>query len=602
MKNFIKNIGGIYSILFLGLILVLSNCEMDPKFEDFVPDYTFSIIRSFEANGQDADIDHTNGVITTTLSAGSDLSAVRVDMTLPAGANVTPSSGSTVDFTNEPVIFTISNNGVSRDYTATIAAFGNPSIMTFSIGENMGVIDQNTGDIAITIGSQEDITRLAPQFTIPDGTTVTPGSGEAQDFRNPVKYTVVSNDGFTAKSYFVSVTQIAGAAISSFSIDGVAGTIIEGDDKILVLLPALTDVTALVPTIELPEGQTVTPESGVAQDFTSPVSYTVTNTEGLSRTYEVTVELGSSKVAFIGDGDDVNSIQDDDAKAAALFLQAQYPNDFEYIKFADVSTATLEEIDVVMLYYLSPLPNLGFQATPDNVMTMLPPELRPGTSQSDALTAWAKAGGNLFVAGDPTPIVHVIGRIPADYSQAPAPGNYQYTEFGCAEPGGCVDMGKPADDIWGLSVKPGTTSSDRQAHPIFAGLEFQGDGELYLSNSATREARLVWWQQFDNTMSGYTCCGNEGLVLSEQVFNAVRLGSLMWIGDAFGVGAIELLPTNGSVDNNFDFNIPTDFEGTVISIENTILGYEFDPNGTVNDYQGNIERLTTNIIDYLRTL
>lgn len=603
MKNIFKNITWSVSLFLGAMVLTFTNCDMDPKFEDVVPDYTFSIIRSFSVNGQLAEINHTNAVIMTTLPAGSSLTNVTVEMTLPDGATVAPTSGSSVDFSNGPVIFTVSNNGIARQYTATIAAFGDPSIMSFSIGESQGTIDQDAGTIALTVGSQEDIRALTPQFTIPEGTTATPASGIAQDFTNPVKYSIVSNDGFTGKSYFVTVTQIAAPQITAFEIDGVAGTIIDTDNKILVLLPANTDLTAVVPTITLPEGQMVTPESGAAQDFSAgPVNYTVTNTEGLTRMYEVTVELGSSNVAFIGDGDDINSILDDDAKAAALFLQATYPDNFSYIKFSDITAEVLEDINVVMLYYLSPLPNLGYAATPDNVMGMLPAELQPGATQADALVAWAKAGGNMFIAGDPTPFIHVLGRVPADYSVPPAPGNYQYTEFGCAEPGGCVDMGKPADDIWGLGVKPGTTSEDRQVHPIFSGLTFVGDGELPLSNSATREARLIWWQQFDNTMEGYTCCGPEGIILSEQRFNSVRLGSLRWIGDGFGVGAMEYLPTNGSVDANFDFNIPTDFEGHIITLANTIIGYEFDPNQTVNDYQGNIERLTSNIIDYLRTL
>ena len=122
-----------------------------------------------------------------------------------------------------------------------------------------------------------------------------------------------------------------------------------------------------------------------------------------------------------------------------------------------------------------------------------------------------------------------------------------------------------------------------------------------MSNSGTREARLVWWQQFDQTMPGYSCCGQEGVVVMEQKFNAVKLGTLRWIGDAFGVGAIEFLPTSGTLNANFDFNIPSDFQGRIISLENTLIGYEFDPNGTTNDYQGNIDKLTTNIIDYLRS-
>ena len=66
------------------------------------------------------------------------------------------------------------------------------------------------------MGSLEDIKTLTPQYTIPGGTTASPQSGVVQDFTNPVKYTVLSNDGFTGKSYFVTVTQLPKAIITSF--------------------------------------------------------------------------------------------------------------------------------------------------------------------------------------------------------------------------------------------------------------------------------------------------------------------------------------------------------------------------------------------------
>jgi hypothetical protein len=54
------------------------------------------------------------------------------------------------------------------------------------------------------------------------------------------------------------------------------------------------------------------------------------------------------------------------------------------------------------------------------------------------------------------------------------------------------------------------------------------------------------------------------------------------------------------LDANFDSNISKDFRGRIISLENTIIGYEFNSNdGRPNDFQGNIEQLTSNIIDYL---
>ena len=218
MKNSIKNIYRWIPVLFFGITLaIFTNCEDDIKFEDMVPDYTHSIMRSFSANGQKATIDHTNGVVNLILPAGADVSSVSVDMTLPEGATIEPESGSTLDFSSGPVIFTVTNNEVSREYTVTIAAYGDPMIMTFAIGENVGVIDQVNGTIDVTIGSEEDIKALTPQYTIPGGTTASPQSGVINDFTAPVKYTVLSDDGFTGKSYIVTVTQLAAPVIDVFA-------------------------------------------------------------------------------------------------------------------------------------------------------------------------------------------------------------------------------------------------------------------------------------------------------------------------------------------------------------------------------------------------
>lgn len=604
MKNILK----ISLFLFIGMLFAITlSCNDEITFEDQVPDYTHSIIRSFEINGQAATINHTNGVINATLPAGSNLSNVTVDMTLPEGATVDPASGSAVDFSTGPVIFTITNNGVSREYTATVAAFGDPMIMTFSIGDNVGVIDQANGTIAITVGSEENIKALAPQYTIPGGTTSNPASGVAQDFTSPVKYTITSNDGFTGKSYFVTVTQLAAPIINSFAtsedVCAITGIINNDESTISLILPAGSNLTSIAPVITINDELTVSPASGVAQDFSNgSIKYTVTNLEGLIKEYQVTATAANStqKVVFLGEADCINTLEDDDAKSAAEYLRAQYPNDFAYIKIANVTEAALGNTNVVMLYYLTPLTDgAQYFATDSNVMTLLPAELQPGEAQATALTNWYKNGGNFFLAGDPTSFIHVLGRMPADYSQPRALGNYRYTEFGCSGEGGCIDRDRPADDVWGLGVRDTNNSGNRRTHPVFNGLTFNGDGELPLYNAGTREARLIWHQHMDGILSP-GCCGQDAVLLFEQTVNAVKLGTLRWIADGFGYGAVEFLPTNGAVEANFDSNIGTSFAGRIISLENTIIGYEFNSNdGRVNDYQGNIELLTSNIIDYL---
>jgi hypothetical protein len=86
-------------------------------------------------------------------------------------------------------------------------------------------------------------------------------------------------------------------AITAFVFNGltpaVTGTINETDKTIAATVPAGTSRTALVPTITVSANATVSPLSGVATDFTSPVTYTVTAHDGTTQAYTVTVSVAS---------------------------------------------------------------------------------------------------------------------------------------------------------------------------------------------------------------------------------------------------------------------------------------------------------------------
>lgn len=591
---------------FLPLLIIQSCDKNDDNVNDVVPDIAQAIIRSLEINGQLASIEHTTGTVTMTLPAGTSLSALQVNLTLPEGTTVNPESGSTVDFSAGPVVFTtVASNGANREYTVTIAAFGDPRILSFSIGDKAGTIDDAAGTITVDIGSQDgDISNLTPNFVIAEGTTVDIPSGVSRNFTNPQVYTVLSNDGFTAREYTVTVNQVTGPQITSFVIGEANGVINNDDNTIFVLVPVGSDVTDLTPTIELPDGQSVDPASDVSNDFTNPVDYTVTNEESITKTYTVTVEVQTVNptfYAFLGEQADIASLVDDDAKAAATWMEATYGADFKYIQFSNITAQEMADVKVAMVYYLTPLQDVGYSATPTDVSTLLPPELRPGATEVQVLKSWVKAGGDMLIAGEATPLIFSLDRVPADFSAPRGPGNYVYSEFGCAGSSGCVDTGKPADDRWGLGMRPTNNSEDRRGHPIFNGLSFFNDEFLALQNSATREVRLIWWQHFDGILDP-SCCGQDAALFFEQTFSATKFGTLSFVGDAFGYGAVLWNRTDGTNDPNFEGQIDTDYSGSIFSIENTIIGYEWDSNGTVNDFQSNIETFTGNILDYLYNL
>lgn len=151
-------------------------------------------------------------------------------------------------------------------------------------------------DITASVPFGTDVTALAPTVTISSKATVSPESGTAQDFSSAVTYTVTAEDGTTV-DYTVTVSSEAGSSektITEFvfaELDPSVTATIDGT-AITAEVPYGTDLTALVPTVTISDLAAVSPESGVAQDFSSDVTYTVTAQDGTTTAYTVTVTEG----------------------------------------------------------------------------------------------------------------------------------------------------------------------------------------------------------------------------------------------------------------------------------------------------------------------
>ena len=81
--------------------------------------------------------------------------------------------------------------------------------------------------------------------------------------------------------------------ISTFTIPSQEGTtaINYTSHTISVAMPLGESVLALVPTITTSDGATISPLSGVVQNFTSPVTYIVTATDATTQAYVITVTV-----------------------------------------------------------------------------------------------------------------------------------------------------------------------------------------------------------------------------------------------------------------------------------------------------------------------
>lgn len=106
----------------------------------------------------------------------------------------------------------------------------------------------------------------------------------------------------TEQTFDVTTTASSEALITSFSIpDQIGESVIDDtNETVTVSMPTDTDVTSLTPSISISAGANVSPASGVAQNFTNAVTYTVTAEDGTTtKLYDVTVQLVESTEALI---------------------------------------------------------------------------------------------------------------------------------------------------------------------------------------------------------------------------------------------------------------------------------------------------------------
>ncbi|MBA7592117.1 hypothetical protein ES708_34294 [subsurface metagenome] len=149
-------------------------------------------------------------------------------------------------------------------------------------------------------------------FTISDWATITIGATTqesgvtANNFTNPVTYTVTAEDETTKQDWMVTVTEATAPRTEndiltfSFAEQTGAATIGAINNTVYIEVAYGTVVTNLVATFTISNSATIdigaTPqESGVtANDFTNPVTYTVTAEDATTQDWVVTVTVASA--------------------------------------------------------------------------------------------------------------------------------------------------------------------------------------------------------------------------------------------------------------------------------------------------------------------
>lgn len=332
-----------------------------------------------------------------------------------------------------------------------------------------------------------------------------------------------------------TLTIIESASLNSRNavIDHLAG-------KINVSLSGNTDLTSVLFEASVPDGVSLSPSSGSVLDLSDPMQVTVSN--GVSdRVYRISATLLPSQIAFLGDGATIADISDDDVKAAALWTQSTYGDDFVYIPYEGLTDEALEGVNVLVYVH----DQVGSSDQPEAVMERL-----------NVISKFYVQGGKIVAGLLGTGLVEELGR---DISGL-------RTIIG-------TGAGGSNPDSWGIGF-----SGSPLSNILSNGLEFFDTNLAYVINSGYKEDHNALWNLGSFTSAPYASFNSmynaEPIAIWDHTIEAqTAAGIIVW--------------------HPFER-----FEGYIITIG--IGGMEWSMNdGRDNPYLGNVEKVYKNSIDYL---
>ena len=265
-------------------------------------------------------------------------------------------------------------------------------------------------------------------------------------------------------------------------------------------------------------------------------------------------DASKAKIGYI----DVDAVSnDDDMAASKAWFVKQYPYG-EVLSLSESSNWNLSQFSVIWIHIDRNGINSGWENLKTDVFS---------DDVINALKDYYTNGGNLLLCNHATQLLVPFGRL--DAGRAP-------NIFGAGE-------GSSNADIWGVNANINRKYDWRQ-HAIYEGLSTAGAGDhdIYpLIGSGNKEDHNCMW---DLNQFGYKKEEKNNILWFEEENNAVILGTWQHVVDDAVAGIIEFNPTES-------------INGRCIAIG--VAAYEWHQNDVDNTYQGNIEKMTQNAIEYL---
>lgn len=303
--------------------------------ENLILDFRVSV------DGEDytATIDQNKNEIILDLPTNIPLSKLRPILEISPKATVSPKSESNQNFENTVTYTVTSESGLEKTYKVILNQIKSDEnlILSFSfpLNENStlnGEIDNEKNQVTIEVPFLYEVNAIAPEIKVSDRAQISYESGTKVNFEKNVSFTITAEDGST-KTYTVVVQRaestenyILSFAFSQAKSESIPATSLDHKNNIISIeVPEKFDLTKAIPTIGISDHATLTPNSGVTQNFEKEIEYTVVSQNGIERVYSVVVTREKSSENYI----------------TAFIIETEEEN-FEGIIDNDKNTITIE--------------------------------------------------------------------------------------------------------------------------------------------------------------------------------------------------------------------------------------------------------------------
>ena len=442
----------------------------------------------------------------------------------------------------------------SDDNVSDLRLDGDCLVEAFALDQFQGTVNLATRSIEVRLPEVYDTKAMTvTTLSISEGASCNVRQGETLNMEAGRVLHVTNGD--TYLDWTVNVRHDEARIIQFVINDIYTGAIDQNAKTITVYVPASVGLTALVPTIVNSQNAVVTPGSGVPQDFTQPVTYTVTNNSAQS-IYTVTViAIDKPAALFLGSAATMSEL-DPEAKCACEWMLGNIPNSL-YASFADLRAGTIDLSACKVIWW-----HWHVDGGVDGHDAFVA-KATDALNTKNELRAFYENGGALFLTRYATNLPSFIG----------VTGDDEWTT-----PNNCWGQNEDAAELcggpWSFRIFDGQSS-----HPLWQGL-IQGDnaGEVYCTDAGYHITNSTAQYHIGTDWGGY----------SDHAAWEARTG-----GKVLGVGG------DGAV---VAWEYPaTDSKGSVICIGSGCYdwySYTFEAGYTEN-FHKNIATITQNAINYL---